>query len=288
LTSQVSTYEAKFAKLDSLLAEVDALRAENTNLRADNEALQARLAAALSPRPTSAAVTSTTSSPAKPSGTKTAKPSSSVPLGSDQSSWATVTKKYRPVQPVALARRQAAAARAFQPNDGPTGYKYLYVPRSRRLTRQEVRSRLRRLGIDPYRVLDIIFPARSVIGLLVHVQYYEFAMAQIVNSKIQPLTDFDPLAITIIGDPEIKQMPIPDQEAFVFDLHRSRCERAISHLPYHIASPVARSFLADGILDDADLPKLLYKCRGAPPQPIKDAESTDGSSNDPDQPMTDA
>lgn len=91
--------------------------------------------------------------------------------GADASVWATVarrapTKKKTSPKP----RSVESAARAFQEPTGPSGFDYVYIPRSRRLTRKKVRTRLQVMKIDPYRVLDITFPARSVVGLLTHAQ----------------------------------------------------------------------------------------------------------------------
>ena len=44
-----------------------------------------------------------------------------------------------------------------------TGFQYIYLTRKRKFTRTEIRGNLRRLGVDPSRILDISFPARSCV-----------------------------------------------------------------------------------------------------------------------------
>ncbi|KAI8388538.1 uncharacterized protein BYT42DRAFT_611571 [Radiomyces spectabilis] len=85
---------------------------------------------------------------------------------------------------------QPADVRTFQPPTESSGFKYLYVPRSHRLARQETRTRL-----------------SCLVGILVHDQYYDVAMAQFVKAEIKPLENFDPLDISILADPESKPRP---------------------------------------------------------------------------------
>ncbi|KAI8394270.1 uncharacterized protein BYT42DRAFT_480914, partial [Radiomyces spectabilis] len=115
------------------------------------------------------------------------------PLGSDESTWAAVSKKHRPVHPKWAVHSLAASVCTFKETEGPSGFQYLYIPHSHRLTRQEARSHLHRLGIDPYRILDITFPAHSVVGLLVHNQYRPTVLASLEKHTIKHFADFDPL-----------------------------------------------------------------------------------------------
>lgn len=55
--------------------------------------------------------------------------------------WAAKTSAHRPRQKATTpARTIAAKARLFQEPSGPQGYEYVYLPRSRRMTRPEARS----------------------------------------------------------------------------------------------------------------------------------------------------
>jgi hypothetical protein len=49
------------------------------------------------------------------------------------------------------------------------------------------------VGVDTARILDIIYPARDVLGLLVHVQYLPLITETLKKQKITPLTNFDPV-----------------------------------------------------------------------------------------------
>ncbi|KAI8394271.1 uncharacterized protein BYT42DRAFT_478039, partial [Radiomyces spectabilis] len=70
-----------------------------------------------------------------------------------------------------------------------------------------------------------------------------------------------------LADPEIKSLPLEEQETFAETLHFSRCKKAVICLPYHLASPVARSFLEAGVFTEENVFQLLRSCRGAPASP---------------------
>ncbi|KAI8393255.1 uncharacterized protein BYT42DRAFT_550469 [Radiomyces spectabilis] len=262
LTAQVTTHHTKLDQIRCLLEENQQLHDENAQLKA-----QLAAATASAPKPTAA----TCPTPATP-----------TPLGSDESTLATVSKKIRPPRIKCTVRSLAASVRTFKEAEGPGGFQYLYIPRSRRLTCQEARSHLHCLGIDPYRILDITFPARSVVGLLIHNQYCPSILATLEKHTIKPFLDFDPLDPVHLADPEIKSLPLEEQHLFAKTLHYSRCEKAVARLPYHLASPIARSFLDDAIFNEADVSRILSSCRGAPVFPAEE------KSSDPDTDMIDA
>ncbi|CAO3684355.1 unnamed protein product [Umbelopsis ramanniana] len=83
--------------------------------------------------------------------------------------WAEKTKTHLPPRKKSSAARPiAACVRLFQKETGPSGYTYIYLHRNRRMQTSEARSSLRRLGLEPSRLLEITMPTRNIIGLLVH------------------------------------------------------------------------------------------------------------------------
>ncbi|KAI8636501.1 hypothetical protein BD408DRAFT_407114 [Parasitella parasitica] len=75
--------------------------------------------------------------------------------------------------PTRQAKKRLAAGRTFRTTaaKGPQGYEYVYIGRSPKIQRSEIRSTFRSVGVDLGRILDICFPASEVIGVLMHVQY---------------------------------------------------------------------------------------------------------------------
>ncbi|CEP12852.1 hypothetical protein, partial, partial [Parasitella parasitica] len=101
-------------------------------------------------------------------------------------------------------KHRAAITRRFNlQEDGPKGYINVYIHRSRRFTRTEVRHNLHLIGAEATRIVDIIFPARNVIGILVHVQYKEALLFLLVGrSKIAAIDKFHSVNSNHVADPK--------------------------------------------------------------------------------------
>ncbi|KAG2178933.1 hypothetical protein INT43_001780 [Umbelopsis isabellina] len=108
-------------------------------------------------------------------------------------------------------------------------YEIAYIPKNRKLTRSEIRSRLRDVGIDTTRVLDIIYPARDVIGLLVHVQYRALLKETLLQKKIETIDSFDPLDPKHIADPRHASLGTGDRCRLAVALLRERLSMVWSH-----------------------------------------------------------
>ncbi|CAO3659212.1 unnamed protein product [Rhizopus stolonifer] len=144
-----------------------------------------------------------------------------VSNGADSSVWATVARRAPKKKTTAKPRSVESAARAFQEPTGPSGFDYIYIPRSRRLTRKEVRTRLQTMKVDPYRVLDITFPARSVVGLLIHAQYKDTLLDRLAKANIRPRLDFDPCDLNYRGSQGVSALVSPG------------CPMAVVQFPVH-------------------------------------------------------
>lgn len=186
-----------------------------------------------------------------------------VPLGTQASSWAVVARRNKKKQ-APKPRKIESAARGFQPITGPTGFGYVYIPRSRRMSRRDVRSRLAVLGIDSYRILDITFPARSIVGLLVHAQYHDVLTAKLTKAKIPIQNDFEPRDPAHLADPKYQSLPISERVTIAVDIHRGRCLRGIERLRFPVAVAVGRAFVEDGFIAQEDLDEVLPRCPTAP------------------------
>ncbi|KAG1162133.1 hypothetical protein G6F37_002437 [Rhizopus arrhizus] len=77
-------------------------------------------------------------------------------------------------------QRQEVAARFLQPPSDNQGLQYIYVPTKARVPIGQVRSRLRKLDINNNRILDIHYPDRNILALLVH---NEFAIDDLFYSE---------------------------------------------------------------------------------------------------------
>ncbi|KAI8364133.1 uncharacterized protein BYT42DRAFT_591013, partial [Radiomyces spectabilis] len=119
-------------------------------------------------------------------------------------------------------------------------------------------------GPSAFQIPDITFPAHS---------YHSSVLATLEKHTIKPFLDLDPLAPVHLTDPKIKSLPLEEQHLFTETLHYSRCEKAMARLPYHLASPTARSFLKYAIFNEADVSRILSSCQGAPISSAKEKAS---------------
>ncbi|KAG2171355.1 hypothetical protein INT43_009016 [Umbelopsis isabellina] len=90
------------------------------------------------------------------------------------------------------ARKVAAAVRCFQPRTGPQGFTYVYISLGKNTQRSGVHYKLRNLGVDMARIVEIIYPARDVLGLRVHLQYLPIISERLAHHNITKIDKFDP------------------------------------------------------------------------------------------------
>ncbi|ORE11154.1 hypothetical protein BCV72DRAFT_253953 [Rhizopus microsporus var. microsporus] len=88
---------------------------------------------------------------------------------------------------------QAATARTFSLPSSNQSFKYLYVPVQRRIPINQLRSRLRRLHINSSRILDIHYPDRHFVALLIRNDYESELRSQLNKLTITVCDEYDPL-----------------------------------------------------------------------------------------------
>ncbi|KAG1176955.1 hypothetical protein G6F36_010883 [Rhizopus arrhizus] len=83
-----------------------------------------------------------------------------------------------------------------------TGFKFIHLPIQRRLPLHQLRSNLRHLHINTCRILDIQYPDRHVVSLLIHYGYENELRDKLRKFHILVRDDFDPLDPENVRDPE--------------------------------------------------------------------------------------
>jgi hypothetical protein len=190
-------------------------------------------------------------------------------------SYAEVSRRFRPVQ-ARSAKRIAASIRAFQATTGPQGYEYLYLPSRNRSTRQTTRQKLRHLGIETNRILDIYFPARGVVALLVHVQYQQELITKFRELNITPMT-FNPLDPDHLNDPEYDGLSTMARESVMVGIHNTRMLRTLEHIGAPRSYPVGRSFVEKGWITIDELNRLARRDAARAFRPDDEMEETEDS-----------
>jgi hypothetical protein len=277
LQTKVATLETRSSQMDELLAKLDTLSKENEAQRKYIAELEARLSATADSLSGPDTLRETAAPHASaPQSVPAAQPNATA------NTWTKVVKRNQRKQvtlsPELLARRQAAAARVFQPVSGPQGFEYLYFPRGRKASPTELRKKLRLLGVDTRRVLDICFPARSVVGILVHIQFKDELISCLGKAKIGLIENFDPLAPANLGDPKFANEPEETRAREMMGIHARHCEDALDFLRYPVAVAVARQFLALGWVTDEAVSEILSNKKDAPHRAHADADVADDMS----------
>jgi hypothetical protein len=151
-----------------------------------------------------------------------------------------------------------AISRGFSQVSGPQGYEYIYMHKSRKFTRSQVRDNLRLLGVEPSRILDVCFPARGVLGVLIHVQFKEDLLTLLSKHKISVVSDFDPLDPKHIADPNYADRGEAARADLAQEIQWTRCIRALYYLQKKMKpmKAVATSFMKQGWIAEDDLDKM--------------------------------
>ncbi|KAG1137714.1 hypothetical protein G6F37_007234 [Rhizopus arrhizus] len=154
-------------------------------------------------------------------------------------------------------QRQEAAARFLQPPSDNQGFQYIYVVTKVRVPIGQVRSRLRKLDINNNRILDIHYPDRNILTLLVHNDYAAELRQQLQRFKITIKDDFDPCSPQNLRDPKYANLPVEERTNRAFMHHCDRMERALQFIRVPVKYAVARHFFSKGWISQKKLLDII-------------------------------
>ncbi|KAG1373108.1 hypothetical protein G6F61_010460 [Rhizopus arrhizus] len=154
-------------------------------------------------------------------------------------------------------QRQEAAARFLQPPSDNQGFQYIYVLTKARVPIGQVRSRLRKLDINNNRILDIHYPDRNILALLVHNDYAAELRQQLQRFKITIKDDFDPCSPQNLRDPKYANLPVEERTNRAFMHHCDRMERALQFIRVPVKYAVARHFFSKGWISQKKLLDII-------------------------------
>ena len=166
----------------------------------------------------------------------------------------------------------AWAGRSFQPIDPstPIGYNFVYLSSPYRMPHSEVRKRLRILGVAQARVLDIHFPTKGVVGLLIHNSFQTKLESALAKGGIK-LVDFDPLSPSVIMDPKLDSLTTTEKIKQAQDIHQRRIFRTCLQIPHaYLGHAIIRYFSSDDYSGQHQLPPtMLAEYQKHRPAPIR-------------------
>ncbi|KAL7317424.1 hypothetical protein PS15m_003784 [Mucor circinelloides] len=189
-------------------------------------------------------------------GSKSTPQATSTTTATAPNSFSAIAKKsaHRP-DPAQATKRKLAAGRLFKSSaaKGPQGYEYIYIGRSGKILRSEVRRTLRKIGVDTARVLDINFPASEVIGILLHTQYVDEVLSLLRASEAEIYQDFDPMDSDNIADPKYDDLSREKRAGLVAELVHDRAVDALRHIRPLNVSSVGHWFMELYWIDQVEL-----------------------------------
>ncbi|KAG1494654.1 hypothetical protein G6F54_007726 [Rhizopus delemar] len=136
-------------------------------------------------------------------------------------------------------QRQETAARILQPPSENQGFQYIYVPTKARVPVGQLRSRLCKLDINNSRILDIHYPTRNVVTLLVHNDYAPELKSHLQKFKVRTKDDFNPCDGSILMDPKYEQSSKEERDDFALMHHSDRVKKALSYIRAPVKAAVA-------------------------------------------------
>ncbi|KAI8635803.1 hypothetical protein BD408DRAFT_438564 [Parasitella parasitica] len=166
--------------------------------------------------------------------------------------------------PNLTAKRRLAAGRLFKSPEakGPQGYQYVYIGRSGKIQRSEIRSAFRKVVVDTGRVLDICFPASGVIGILLHVQYVDTFLACMKKCEAETIEQFEPLDPKHIADPQYDSLDSEEHESLIYEFTNTRALQTLSFLRPLNVSGVGKYFVSAGWISQEELDSAVSAAMG--------------------------
>ncbi|KAI8635813.1 hypothetical protein BD408DRAFT_334928 [Parasitella parasitica] len=256
LQQQLTLVTEKVNQHDELLTRLSVLEQENKELKKflhDKELIIEKLQAQI-PSHENSSASGRTEGGNNLNTQGSPKPNNTVPNYSTVASAAA----HKP-DPLATAnkkgKKRLAAGRVFRTpaTKGPQGYEYVYIGRSRKIQRSEVRKILRDSGVDLGRVLDICFPASEVIGILLHTQYVQDFTELMKAADAELVSGFDPLDPANIADPKYATLGVSERSSLILEFTATRCLQTLAFLRPLNVSGVGKYFVEQGWICEEDL-----------------------------------
>ncbi|CEP13926.1 hypothetical protein [Parasitella parasitica] len=134
------------------------------------------------------------------------------------------------------------AYRGFKEPEGPTGYEFIHLKTATRTKQRAVRRRLECLGISNKRILNVHFPTKGIVAILVHQSYALKIVPLLQKAKIQPV-DFDPTHPSVICDPQYDNLTFDKRKEKATILYSSRILRICTGMKHeHLGTAIMNHF----------------------------------------------
>ena len=125
-------------------------------------------------------------------------------------------------------------------------FSIVYLPTKTRVPIDQIRTRLRKPDIINNRILNIRYPGRNIVALLVHNDYMSELRKQLGLFKVTLKYDFDPCDPKVLWDPKYTDLSPEERANFALMHHSDRMACALSYIRALVKYAVARFFYSKG------------------------------------------
>ncbi|KAF7728095.1 hypothetical protein EC973_006610, partial [Apophysomyces ossiformis] len=124
--------------------------------------------------------------------------------------------------------------RTLSPATGPSSYTFVYLACRRHLRHSEVRNFLGVLKVPQSRIIDVQFPARGTVALLVHADFKSELVSLLTENKVPVKPAFDPTNAVILGDSKLASSTITERTNLARKIYQDRMLRTCLRLPQEL------------------------------------------------------
>ncbi|KAG1457044.1 hypothetical protein G6F56_006698 [Rhizopus delemar] len=154
-------------------------------------------------------------------------------------------------------KREATAARFFQVPSTTQGFQYLYLPTKARIPLGKLRTTFKKLGVNNGRLLDLHYPDRNIVAVLVHNDYAPELTELLSKKGVKLNTTFDPCAASVLKDPKYATDTLEQRQQIAQQIHNQRIQKALVHIRGPAKFAVARFFAHKSWITKTQLDEVL-------------------------------
>ncbi|KAJ8651364.1 hypothetical protein O0I10_013120 [Lichtheimia ornata] len=138
-------------------------------------------------------------------------------------------------------------------------YDIVYLTSPQRTSHGEARRALAIFNIPQARIIDVHFPIRGIIGLLIHADFKTELLDLLKQAKVNPV-DFNPTAPATIINPEYADYTGEQRADKAKELYSNRMLRACARMPKaYLGASILRHFVSLAEDDPHHLDKVVEK-----------------------------
>jgi hypothetical protein len=139
----------------------------------------------------------------------------------------------------------------FQAPSTTQGFQYLYLPTKARIPLGKLRTTFKKLGVNNGRLLDLHYPDRNIVAVLVHNDYAPELTELLTKKGVKLNTTFDPCAASVLKDPKYATDTLEQRQQIAQLLHNQRVQKSPGSYP-RPRQICGGSFLCSQVMDYKD------------------------------------